>query len=249
MGQFRVVTSNSARQEEIKDTGQNCPECNSPILPGSNHCYKCGCFLDSSGRALNAGEVTDDMIEDILMLSAKMQEEYDNDPRTIESKEIMKQGAIGLGIGFLVTILVSRLIGVILMVGSIFYMFRKNGQIVNPYPAQIIQGKHMEDMVTKYIVPGVLDKIFDKVEEYDPSGHFSFEKAESSGLIYKSYRARGGSQYVKAIYKGKQVEFSNMGYQDFSEDEDGHRHYTTVFSGFWLGMDLGMPIGADLLIA
>lgn len=248
MGQFRVITSNSARQEEIKDTGQNCPECNSPLIPGSTHCYKCGCFLDSSGRALKPGEVTDDMIENIIMLSAKTAAEYDKDPGTVKSKQIMKQGVIGLGIGVLLTFFGIVLIGVILVVGSVFYMIRMSGKVAKPIPKEIISGGHLEAMVSKYIVPEVLDKVFDKVEEYDPSGHFSFEEADYSGLIYKVYRVRGGDQYVKGIYKGKPVEFSNMEYQDFSEDEDGKRHYTTVFRGFWLGMDLGIPLGADLRI-
>ena len=248
MGQFRVVTSNSARQEEIKDTGQNCPECNSPVVPGSDHCYKCGCFFDPSGRALKPGEVTDDMIENIIMLSSKTAAEYDKDPGTVKSKQIMKYGVAGLAIGVALSFFGSLVLGLILMLGSVFFMVHMSGKVAKPIPRQIIYGGHLDAMASKYIVPEVLDKVFDKVEEYDPSGHFSFEDADYSHLVYKDYCVRDGNHYVKGIYKGKPVEFSNIRFEDYSTDEEGKRHYKTIFHGIWLGMDLGIPLGEELRI-
>ena len=248
MGQFRVITSYNAEKEEIKDTGQNCPECNSPVIPGSGHCYKCGCFFDSSGRALKPGEVTDDMIEHIIMLSAKTAAEYDKDPGTVKSKQIVKYGIIGLLIGMVLAFFGRRVIGLILMLGSVYFMVHKSDGVAKPIPKEIIYGNHLEDMASKYIIPEVLDKVFDKVEEYDPAGHFSFEDADHSRLVYKDYCVRNGNHYVKGIYKGKQVEFSNIRFQDCSTDEEGKNYYSTVFDGIWLGIDLGLSLGEELRI-
>lgn len=100
------------------------------------------------------------------------------------------------------------------------------------------------------ILEGVLGEVFEEVD-YKPFERLSGSLIDSADFQF-SYDEIEGNDYVKAKYKGLNIEMSDIQLIDisYSTDSDGHTQETrsTVFKGMWLVCDFGKELTADVRV-
>jgi hypothetical protein len=107
------------------------------------------------------------------------------------------------------------------------------------------------DINIAVILPA-LEQIF-KDARYSKNDHISKEKINEGDLINSfAWNTISGSDHVTALYKGLEVEFSDITLELETEKENNDGSTTTeretIFQGMWLSCDFGRELTADLLL-
>lgn len=131
---------------------------------------------------------------------------------------------IPLGIFFLVLLLVGG------------YLYSKSAGVAK---------KLLSDNVTSV----VLKEVLGDAVEYNPWGKIN----PGSMLFPFSYNCTDGSDHIKAVYNGLNIELGDIELIDETEDtdEDGHTNTRkdTVFKGQWLICDFGKELAGQVYIS
>lgn len=131
---------------------------------------------------------------------------------------------IPLGIFFLVLLLVGG------------YLYSKSAGVAK---------KLLSDNVTSV----VLKEVLGDAVEYNPWGKIN----PGSMLFPFSYNCTDGSDHIKAVYNGLNIELGDIELIDETEDidEDGHTNTRkdTVFKGQWLTCDFGKELAGQVYIS
>lgn len=131
---------------------------------------------------------------------------------------------IPLGIFFLVLLLVGG------------YLYSKSAGVAK---------KLLSDNVTSV----VLKEVLGDAVEYNPWG-----KINPGSMVFPfSYNCTDGSDHIKAVYNGLNIELGDIELIDETEDtdEDGHTNTRkdTVFKGQWLTCDFGKELAGQVYIS
>lgn len=111
--------------------------------------------------------------------------------------------------------------------------------------------KAIKETLSSNIVSGVLEEIFDSVE-YQPFGYLPEKLVNEAGMIFPFSQERvRGSDHIKAVYRGLQVELSDIELyhiEDYYDDERGvwEERENKVFQGQWLVCDFGKAFSGEV---
>ena len=109
----------------------------------------------------------------------------------------------------------------------------------------------VKKLLSENIVSGVLNEVFENVE-YSPFGRISDEQVKSAGMVFPfAYDSIRGSDHVKGVYRGLNVELSDVELyhveshydeemQQWRDDEQ------KVFAGQWLICDFGKQLSGEV---
>ncbi|MCL2488005.1 MAG: DUF3137 domain-containing protein [Oscillospiraceae bacterium] len=104
----------------------------------------------------------------------------------------------------------------------------------------------MIGLIKQNAVRDALEAVFSDIE-YNPRGCFPRHIISGAGLV-DGWDHCSGSDYVKALYKGHRIEFSDIHLEreETTTDSDGHTqtHYVTVFRGQWISCQLDKQLPA-----
>lgn len=107
------------------------------------------------------------------------------------------------------------------------------------------QKKKLKLFVGEYVIKGIIAEQID-IREYDPNGCYYNNFLRSSGILPafdKSY----GSDYIKGIYKGREITYCDIKLEseyDTTDSEGNSEHETvTVFQGPVISLALGRSLG------
>ncbi len=104
-------------------------------------------------------------------------------------------------------------------------------------------GKRTEKMQRKlkqFVGEAVVKKIIAEqitISQYEPNGCFDKDFLQKSGVL-PGYTKRYISDYIKGVYKGKQIAYCDIKLE--AQSDDG---MITVFNGFVISLALGKPLG------
>lgn len=112
----------------------------------------------------------------------------------------------------------------------------------------VLAGKHVEKLqkklkqfVGEYVGKDIIAEQIE-IQEYKPNGCFDKDFLNSSGVLpgfSKSY----GSDYIKGVYKEKQITYCDIKLEAEERDSDGDYKTVTVFKGFVIMLALGKSLG------
>ncbi len=143
-----------------------------------------------------------------------------------------------IGLGILLCVLGSVVLGVIVTIG---------GAVLGVVQAGY-QNK-LKSLVAGNIVKQALEDVFDEIT-YEMNGQLPESYVRNSNMGIPSYDKMEGSDYVKGTYKGLNIEMSDVTLisESVTTDEDGNeqRSETNVFQGLWLVCDFGKALSADM---
>ena len=110
----------------------------------------------------------------------------------------------------------------------------------------------VQEQLDQTVVPQVLDAVFDN-PQYRPAQSLSQTLIESAGLGLPRYTDCEGGQYVRASYRGTDVELSSVTLKErgsLQDEETGlWRDYETIaYQGQWMVCRLGVPMPVDLAL-
>ncbi len=148
-------------------------------------------------------------------------------------------GIIFVIIGFLTTMISVVIFGGILCLIGVLVM--NSGE------------KSMKQQIGDQLVRGLLEQTFEQVE-YEPAGHItSSAMGQGKIMLPTDFSEVEGSNYVKAFYKGMQVEMSGISLvleEDYYNDDAGiwEKIRKTVFTGQWLVCDFGHELSTEIKI-
>ncbi len=112
----------------------------------------------------------------------------------------------------------------------------------------------MKQQIADTLVKEALEEIFEDVS-YDPFGKMGITQIKDSGvMIPLDYNGAEGNDHIKAVYKGLNIEFSDM---VLIQEEDMYNEEMQVwenkkrevFKGQWLICDLGRELPAQVSLA
>ena len=103
------------------------------------------------------------------------------------------------------------------------------------------------------LVRAALESVFDNVD-YQPFRHLSSSQIYSAGMAFPfSFDEIEGSDCVKAVYKGLNIEMSDISLVSVTttEDENGMQSESrsTVFQGLWMICDFGKTLSAEVKLS
>ena len=99
--------------------------------------------------------------------------------------------------------------------------------------------KKLKQFVGEYVGKDIIAEQIE-IQEYKPNGCFDKDFLNSSGVLpgfSKSY----GSDYIKGVYKDKQITYCDIKLE--AEERDGDYKTVTVFKGFVIMLALGKSLG------
>ena len=107
----------------------------------------------------------------------------------------------------------------------------------------------LKKLLSDNIINGVLRETLGDTVEYNPWGKIS----PGSMVFPFSYNTVDGSDHIKAVYKGLNIELGDIELIDESEvtDEEGRTETTrnTQFKGQWLTCDFGKELAGEVYIS
>ena len=115
-----------------------------------------------------------------------------------------------------------------------------------------VHSEALKQTLGSNVISNVLNEVFETVE-YNPFG--SISSVSSAGMVFPfSYNKLRGSDYIKATYRGLNIELSDVELIDMEElnDDDentGGRSEKTVFKGQWLICDFGKELSGEVHIS
>lgn len=101
--------------------------------------------------------------------------------------------------------------------------------------------KKLKQFVGEYVGKDIIAEQIE-IQEYKPNGCFDKDFLNSSGVLpgfSKSY----GSDYIKGVYKEKQITYCDIKLEAEERDSDGDYKTVTVFKGFVIMLALGKSLG------
>lgn len=116
------------------------------------------------------------------------------------------------------------------------------------------QTEVLKKTLSDNVVSSVLDEVFERVE-YDPFGRLSDELVNGAGMVFPfSYERVRGSDHIKAVYKGLNLELSDVELyhvtdsynEERSEWEESEKK---VFQGQWLVCDFGKTLSGEVRLS
>ncbi|MCD7854492.1 MAG: DUF3137 domain-containing protein [Clostridiales bacterium] len=161
---------------------------------------------------------------------------------------IAAAGLITAVFGFLMTMssdsgvyLFVDILGIILLFAGLIYRKKAKTRI--------------KDLISENIMPQILDEFFDDWE-YNPKERLPDTIVRTVDLEIPHYVKVKGSDYIKAAYKGINLEMSDI---EFIDEETEVRSNSkgetyvetrdvTVFKGMWVVCDFNKQLSADLLL-
>ena len=243
---LHISTASTGGADPQEFSGPECPSCHKPTLPGSRYCYRCGCFFEG-GRALEYGEVEDREIDALTRLHNQVMEDYENAPGRAESRKLQIYCVIGLFAGGLLAIF-HALLGFALMAASLVLLIRKNREDSAEIPAEKLGSDQFQNTIDRYVTPGVLAEVFDRVDSFDPKEGLSVEFIQGTNLIYQGFDAYGTSNLIHAVHNGISIQLANVHLQQSYTNDDDRTSYQTIFLGPWIVCDLGTPMAAPVYV-
>jgi len=107
----------------------------------------------------------------------------------------------------------------------------------------------LKKLLSDNIISGVLKEALGDAVEYNPWG-----KVEPGRMVFPfSYNKVGGSDHIKAVYKGLNMELSDIELINETEDTDAdgntQRSSTTYFKGQWLICDFGKELSGEVSLS
>ncbi len=113
------------------------------------------------------------------------------------------------------------------------------------------QSEALKKTLGSNVIQEILEEVFDTVE-YNPLGRISSISGAEMVFPFRYDKIRG-SDHIKAIYRGLQVEMSDIELINAEEiiDDQGyvHRDESTVFVGQWLICDFGKELSGEVHIS
>ena len=107
----------------------------------------------------------------------------------------------------------------------------------------------LKKLLSDNIISSVIKEALGDAVEYNPWGRIN----PGSMVFPFSYNSTNGSDHIKAVYNGLNIELGDIELIDKTEvtDEDGHTETRsdTVFKGQWLTCDLGKEIAGQVYIS
>ena len=99
------------------------------------------------------------------------------------------------------------------------------------------------------IISGVLKEVLGDTVKYDPMG-----RVRPGRMVFPfPYSKTEGSDHIEAVYKGLNIELSDIELinEEETTDEDGHteRSQTTFFKGQWLICDFGKELAGEVYVS
>ncbi|MGN0625143.1 MAG: DUF3137 domain-containing protein [Oscillospiraceae bacterium] len=110
-------------------------------------------------------------------------------------------------------------------------------------------GSKIKKLLSDNIIGGVLKEALGDTLEYNPGG-----RVEPGYMVFPfSHNVATGSDHIKAVYKGLNIELSDIELLDESEytDENGNtqKSSATCFKGQWLICDFGKELAGEVYIS
>ena len=107
----------------------------------------------------------------------------------------------------------------------------------------------IKKLLSDNIISGVLKEALGDAVEYNPWG-----KINPGSMVFPfSYNCADGSDHIKAVYNGLNIELGDIELIDESEvtDEEGRTETTrnTLFKGQWLTCDFGKELAGEVYIS
>lgn len=212
-----------------------CPRCGMDITDPDNFCYRCKKFVDQDmKRILEPGEISDETLDAFMDRTRKVKEEYAKNEIDKVFNRAKKQIIIG---GIMLFSMILAIPGIILLaIGVMRILTYKDS------PVECLKDEDIEEVVTGYLVPEILEEFFDEVEEYRHDKVFPATLIHESSLMQTAYNKVEGSDYVSGTYKGISVCFSDVEliytYSKMADIESKK----SVFKGMFLCCDLGITL-------
>ena len=212
-----------------------CPRCGMDITDPDHFCYQCKKFVDQDmKRILEPGEVSDETLDAFMDRTRKLKEEYAKKGINKVFNRAKIQMIIG---GIMIFTLILFIPGIILLVIGVMRILTYKDS-----PVECLNDEVMEDVVTGYLVPEILEEFFDEVEEYRHDKVFPAALVHESSLMQTAYNKVEGSDYVSGTYKGISACFSDVEllytYSKMADIESRK----SVFKGMFLCFDLGITL-------
>ena len=107
----------------------------------------------------------------------------------------------------------------------------------------------LKKLLSDNIISGVLKEALGDTVEYNPWG-----KVEPDSMVFPfPYNKVDGSDYIKAVYKGLNIELSDIELINETEDTDAdgntQKSSTTHFKGQWLICDFGKELSGEVCLS
>lgn len=107
----------------------------------------------------------------------------------------------------------------------------------------------LKKLLSDNVINDVLKEALGDAVEYNPWG-----KINPGSMVFPfSYNCADGSDYIKAVYNGLNIELGDIELIDESEftEEDGHteKNRVTFFKGQWLTCDFGKELAGEVYIS
>ncbi|MDE6024021.1 MAG: DUF3137 domain-containing protein [Lachnospiraceae bacterium] len=101
--------------------------------------------------------------------------------------------------------------------------------------------KKMKQFIGEHVVKHIIAERI-TIQEYKPNGSFDKDFLYSSGVL-PGYSKSYGSDYIKGIYRGKEIIYCDLKLEAQQEDSDGDYKTVTVFKGPVVSLALGRSLG------
>ena len=210
-----------------------CPKCKEPVEFGASLCKSCGAFLDKE-----TGEVRTKVTDAELQQNIR-----EGTERAKKATSFLIAGGILLLLGFLAGALIPTLVlsiagVVLLLMGGINMTAEKT---------------LVKRQLALAIIPQILSEYFEDVE-YDPEGTVPMDEVEKA--FWGEYNRHYGSDYVKARYKGIDIQMSDLKLEEVTTytetDEDGdtreREEVTTLLHGQWIILDFHKQLSSNIKV-
>ena len=110
-------------------------------------------------------------------------------------------------------------------------------------------GKKIKELLSDNIITSVIKEVLGKEAEYNPNGKITPGKM----LFSFGYTTYAGSDHIKTVYNGLNIELSDIQLIEVVEsaDENGHTSRDEVyhFFGQWLTCDFGKELAGEVYIS
>lgn len=154
---------------------------------------------------------------------------------------LLKFGGIALAlIGFFTTMIPLAVLGIIVCIVGV--AIENNSK------------KAIKQLLGDSLVRSALESVFENVQ-YEPMNHISSAAVrESHMMLPEEFERVEGSDYVKAVYKGLNIELSDISLihetEYYNEETNTwEKSETKVFGGQWLICDFGKELSAEVRLA
>ena len=112
-----------------------------------------------------------------------------------------------------------------------------------------VSSSTLKKLLSDNVISGVLKEALGDAVEYNPWG-----KIEPGSMVFPfSFNSKDGSDYIKAVYNGLNIELGDIELiikEEFiNENGQTETHSNTVFKGQWLTCDFGKELAGQVYIS